>query len=72
MGGGSIGARRGTMGTRKRGGGIYSARGGGGKVMRSPGKKILLYAGYFLDKHCCSYLLMINQSLIVATAVIHV
>ena len=26
--------------------------GGGGKVMRSPGKKVLLYAGYFLLLFC--------------------
>ena len=55
MVGGPLAPTGGPWAPAREGGGIYSTRGGGGgwgKVMRSPGKKILLYAGYFLLLFC--------------------
>ena len=53
-GGGPLAPADGPWTPAREGGGIYSTRGGeGGKVMRSPGKKVLLYAGYFYYFSVC-------------------
>ena len=65
MGGGPLALAGGPWTPAREGRGIYSTRGGGGggKVMRSPGKKVLLYAGYFYYFSVCGGAFLLRFSL---------